>query len=353
MRFDAVSARWRERDWLIPFAAIIGVQFLFWLVQFGLGQSLMLSFGVYAFLALLTLGIIVSVAILAQVAVLLVQREAKPLRRLMATGVRYRSRLAAAAAAALLIAIGGSAFGASKAAMIVVVPPYADPFLAALDRAVIGQDAWRLFAGFSYLREVDRLYTLWMSVQLLAIFALPLTPPSREKAQALISYALCWFLLGTLAAYAMSSVGPVYYDRMIGGGFAELPRYLQGTDAGRISELLWQATMNDGTDVAEGISAMPSMHVAMTLWLALVLRRTPIAFLAWSYLIVIFVGSIALGWHYASDGLVSIVGVALIWRWSGRLVDAWVARDWAIWRPVPALSSAAPAASPDIERALP
>jgi hypothetical protein len=50
---------------------------------------------------------------------------------------------------------------------------------------------------------------------------------------------------------------------------------------------------------------------------------------AWIYASIIFVGSFHLGWHYASDGMVSAIGIILIWygvrsylafleRWEGR-----------------------------------
>lgn len=74
-----------------------------------------------------------------------------------------------------------------------------------------------------------------------------------------------------------------------------------------------------------GISAMPSMHVGLTLWLALVLRHTRWAKLTWTYFVLIWLGSVHLGWHYASDGLVAGLAILLIWRCAPFL--AWKVRS--------------------------
>jgi hypothetical protein len=37
-----------------------------------------------------------------------------------------------------------------------------------------------------------------------------------------------------------------------------------------------------------------------------------------AFAVVIFLGSVMLGWHYAIDGYVGAAGVAAIWWWCGR-----------------------------------
>jgi len=65
-----------------------------------------------------------------------------------------------------------------------------------------------------------------------------------------------------------------------------------------------------------GISAMPSMHVAIAtinaLYLAGINRWAGIA--AWTYCAIILIGSIYSGWHYSLDGYVSVIVVLAIWR---------------------------------------
>jgi drug/metabolite transporter (DMT)-like permease len=62
---------------------------------------------------------------------------------------------------------------------------------------------------------------------------------------------------------------------------------------------------------------MPSIHVACAVWLALVLR-IPVA---WVYPALIFLGSVILGWHYASDGIVAAFGALVCWALAGRYSD--------------------------------
>ena len=81
-----------------------------------------------------------------------------------------------------------------------------------------------------------------------------------------------------------------------------------------------------GTFIGSGISAMPSLHVAMAylLYLAVSARLKLIALV---YVGLIWIGSVHLGWHYAVDGLLSILVVFLIWRGAGSFVE-WLERPW-------------------------
>ena len=52
---------------------------------------------------------------------------------------------------------------------------------------------------------------------------------------------------------------------------------------------------------------MPSMHVAVALWVAFVVRAylPRIQSIGWVYFVSILVGSVHLGWHYAWDSIVA------------------------------------------------
>ena len=72
-----------------------------------------------------------------------------------------------------------------------------------------------------------------------------------------------------------------------------------------------------------GISAMPSMHVAVSLWLALVMQAyfPRLQFLGWAYFTVILIGSVHLGWHYAVDGIVASAIAIAAWLSAPRILE--------------------------------
>ena len=64
-----------------------------------------------------------------------------------------------------------------------------------------------------------------------------------------------------------------------------------------------------------GISAMPSIHLAIATTFVLVafeVRRW-FGFLMLGYLVTMQIGSVILGWHYAIDGYAGIICACLIW----------------------------------------
>ena len=67
--------------------------------------------------------------------------------------------------------------------------------------------------------------------------------------------------------------------------------------------------------LGSGISAMPSMHVSLA-WLGLLhfcRVQAGLAVLVFGYVVVILVGSVHLGWHYAVDGILAILTTTVIW----------------------------------------
>jgi membrane-associated phospholipid phosphatase len=91
----------------------------------------------------------------------------------------------------------------------------------------------------------------------------------------------------------------------------------------RIAEYLWGQYGNNELGLGAGISAMPSLHVAMVTWIVLSLldqksRATPFAIL---FALFNWGASVALGWHYASDGLAGIIGAIVFHRLSRHHVE--------------------------------
>ncbi len=86
--------------------------------------------------------------------------------------------------------------------------------------------------------------------------------------------------------------------------------------------MLWDGAAQHPAAPFRGISAMPSVHVAMAVLLALIgWARHPLAGTALTaYAVVILIGSVVLGWHYAIDGYVGGLMAFAIWRLSAVVV---------------------------------
>lgn len=80
-----------------------------------------------------------------------------------------------------------------------------------------------------------------------------------------------------------------------------------------IADYLWSVYDNRRFGTGSGISAMPSMHVTMSAWLLLTIWKLarPLLPFAIAFFVTIFVLSMALGWHYALDGIVGTIAACL------------------------------------------
>lgn len=226
----------------------------------------------------------------------------------------------------ILIAVGASAFLPLKYAIPGIVPFWLDPLLAKADRAMFfGADPWLVlnsWLGWAII-PMDRLYGLWLPTQSLVLFALLIQPASVAKSRALIAYVLAWLLLGVVAATVLSSAGPIFHDRLFGGTeFAALHETLESRGAWMVlaeSNAMWASLSSGRPGMVAGISAVPSIHVAVSLWIFLVARKMArrLAPVAFCYFAIIWTGSVQLGWHYSIDGLAGALGMLLIWTASG------------------------------------
>ncbi len=80
-----------------------------------------------------------------------------------------------------------------------------------------------------------------------------------------------------------------------------------------VQDLLWKGYAGSGTEM--GISAMPSLHNATALLMVLASRgfHPALQWLLKIHFVLIFLGSIHLGWHYAVDAYVSYAATLMIW----------------------------------------
>lgn len=197
---------------------------------------------------------------------------------------------------------------------------WADPLLARIDRLLLGgRDAFDLVHAITpdaATRFIDFGYTSWLSVIVVAMTCTVIL--GRNAGRFMIAWALSWTLLGVGLASLLASAGPIFGPDL-GFGFERVHERLEGTVQMKFHDILWSAHASGGLQIGGGISAAPSMHCAIAFLLFFAAKGTSWRIPAFVYAAFIWFGSVYLGWHYAVDGLLSLIGVALIWRVSERL----------------------------------
>nr|WP_236659761.1 phosphatase PAP2 family protein [Sphingopyxis lutea] len=208
-----------------------------------------------------------------------------------------------------------ASFGVLKSQIPTVNPFWADDLFTQMDTVLFFGKPWELSHKIipSFVTPaIDFVYFLWLPMLLATILIVGMFAPEETKRRFFVSYLAAWSLLGLVIATAFSSVGPIFGDLV--GGQSFLPANAPFAHAA--SAYLREGYVNRAANVGQGISAMPSMHVAMA-WLYVLcfpkLRILTVPFFAF-----IAVGSVHLGWHYAIDGIVAVIGVAAIWSSSRR-----------------------------------
>ena len=260
----------------------------------------------------------------------------RPLKTLYRFFRRERGWLGRGLLLTLMIFPLSTAFTAIKTNIPVLQPFYADAYFIAADRMIFGTDPWRITHGIlGYLPTIiiDRAYLLWLTAQLVLVVSLYFTRNQILQLKGLIAYQASWILLGGVMATALASVGPCFYGEYFGSDYFDpLMSKLESYD--NLSALFFQEKLLEsrGKDVfGAGISAMPSMHVGIALLIVLLVKDRWGMGRGWAMAIIFFIltaiGSVHLGWHYAVDGLVSIVGVWIIWRLTSAFVDRVVAKE--------------------------
>jgi PAP2 superfamily. len=246
---------------------------------------------------------------------------------------RITPRLVAGALLFSSMALFYGAFTTVKSLLPSLVPFAWDVRLAGLDAWLHGgHDPWRLLQPLLGHNLVTRVFqVLYLPGWTLSLFAFTgLVAVSRRlaavRAQFFWTYLLLWPLLGNLVAGAVMTAGPVYYGLVTGdeGRFEDLMAYLSFSQGLPLSSFdvqrdLWAAYTHGLSTMGSGISAFPSMHVAMATLFALVARRMhprlAIAFAGFALLIL--AGSVHLGWHYAVDGYASALVTLGVWHGVG------------------------------------
>ena len=319
-----------ESAWLWPVGVITALEIgAVFVVRHSTGYSDLPPFSSYAISALvLPLGAAL-LAFFVYLAWLFKQGEERPAARIFALIKRRRVRIATYFIGFQIVAASMAAFTGLKSMLTYASPFWADPLFADMDAAIFRTDPWRITHALlgPATPLIDRVYGLWIPFKFVTMLALLAAPASRLKTQALISQALMWALMGFVLAYVFSSAGPIYYQQVTGDPrFAEMIATLNAHPdlvAPRVASYLWADYASGHIAFGSGISAMPSMHVAIGIWTALILSRfgKAAAIAGIVYASFIFIGSVHLGWHYAVDGVLSGLGALLIWKLTGLYLD--------------------------------
>lgn len=212
-----------------------------------------------------------------------------------------------------------------KTTMPWIMPFWADPVLAEIDRALhFGHDPWAITHALPIWIDPSLASEIyiggWMGPAMFLPVLMILTDHDAGRVRRFTwLFAFTWIVLGNVIAFVFLSAGPIYYDRLIGG--AEFIGLTQAVaDSGRLSmiqTMLWETYASGAQQAGSGISAFPSVHVAMATVFAIYLYERWRWLLPLSVAIVVIFQflSVYLGWHYAVDGYVSIALVGGIWSW--------------------------------------
>jgi hypothetical protein len=181
---------------------------------------------------------------------------------------------------------------------------------------------------------VDLLYYVWIPFVTGLVYWQAWSPHRPRRMRFFLTYTLGWILLGTVVATLLSSAGPCFYATATGAPspYAPLMAYLHSVDqlhpllSTEVQSILLHEYQIGQVTPWNAISAMPSIHVAMPVVFTLLAWRTDrlLRVLFAAFGVVVFLGSVHLGWHYAVDGYVSAAVMVGVWRATGWFVPRYL-----------------------------
>jgi hypothetical protein len=267
------------------------------------------------------------------------EKPASPVRRLlqrMSAVLTDPVRMAAGVPMFVAFTLFVFAFSLLKGQITAMVPFAWDSTFDQWDRSMhFGHRPWELLhaaLGSGPATMVINLnYNAWFMVMKLMLLHFAFyAAPGELRTHFFLTFMAMWLVGGTVLATYFSSAGPCYFEA-IGLGSAAYGPLLERLRA--INEtwpiwaldtqnLLWSLKEN-GSPMG-GISAMPSMHNATSLFFVFVAWRWAgwlrLAFIA--HAILIFIGSVHLGWHYAVDAYLAFA-IAIVAWFAMKPVSRW------------------------------
>jgi len=213
------------------------------------------------------------------------------------------------------------------------VPFYADTLFMEIDKFLhFGKLPSDWFAPLlDYPRLIgglDFFYKLWYFVMFgLWGWAAWGASDNGWRRQFILSFMLCWFVGGAILATLLSSVGPCFYGLFV-EGVNPYADYMKGLHSIHASEELIAVKTQDflaelhfanNSELRVGISAMPSLHNTLAVLFAITGYKIHknLGHILAIYAVLIFIGSVVLGWHYAIDGYAGLIVAVAMWKFAG------------------------------------
>lgn len=236
-------------------------------------------------------------------------------------------RLAAALHVLVAFVFFVKSFTALKASIAILNPFSFDLALRDLDRFIhFGALPHEILSAITnsplLMKFFDKAYELWYVIIIGSVIGFAAYKGDRElRLRYLTSFFMLWFIGGNLVAFGFSSAGPCFFEPLgFGSDYQPLMMQLEAisstveTVAPQLQQLLWESYAGNA-QTSLGISAFPSLHVASTTLLALGLFQLDrrLGIIGSIFALVIFIGSIVLGWHYAVDGYAGAIIAVIIW----------------------------------------
>lgn len=318
--FERPSSIPLERQWLVPSAvmtALLGIAAVALMPAAGYERippyfSHFINWMVWAFFGAM-LWLLVSVLRLQMAGV---EHPTAHVRNWL---LQTKARNAAMVAGMTLAGIDLLFFMWIKPEVTAVAPFWADQLYADIDKAIFGRDPWLFFRGIDLTFHAWAYSFFWFVVIIATLIWLFAQPSSKARSAALLNYFALWSIFGPIGQYFGSAAGPIFYQKIgLGDRFAELGMNIPPV-TNAVSGYLWSFHVNQTPAVGAGISAMPSLHIATVAWawLAFRVHKSKVSPLAALFALYIFALSVALGWHYAVDGLVGMLG-AILFQWASE-----------------------------------
>jgi hypothetical protein len=162
---------------------------------------------------------------------------------------------------------------------------------------------------------------IWHLLTFGTVFLFAIAKPAQFlRLRYLACFLLAWIVVGNVFAGLFISAGPAFYGLVTGdearfGEQLEALSLFKNSSAVFFQDFLWNSYKQGHSGFGTGISAFPSMHVAVTVLNMIfafeVSKKLGIATAI--YFLFVLYSSVYLAWHYAVDGLFSGLVVAALY----------------------------------------